>query len=118
MNTSYSPETDEELMTACGFPDNEGNLLHIDETLYYSRGVGFYIMLRKGQIQKDGEWNNVLMGDFNDHIEWEECTAHKRIITVFRPMTPQQTLIWILNSSLPIGSNAKEILMSACSIKF
>lgn len=105
-------------MTACGFADNEGNLLHIDETLYYSRGVGFYIMLRKEQIQKDGEWNNVLMGDFNDHIEWEECTARKRIITVFRPMTPQQTLIWILNSSLPIGSNAKEILMSACSTKF
>jgi len=117
VNSSYTPEYDEELMSICGCPDEKGNLMNIDQTLYHSATTGFYLKSSHGQIKKGGRWNTALLDYSHDNTKSEKSQASRRVITVFRPMTPEQSLSWIVDSWLPSDSTGKELLLTALTAR-
>lgn len=100
-------------MSICGCPDELGNLMDIDQTLYHSATMGFYLKSSHGQIKKGGRWNTALIDYSHDDIKFEKSHARRRVITVFRPMTPKQSLSWIVDSFLPGDFTGKELLLRA-----
>lgn len=115
MRGQYTPESDEEVLTICGTLNEEAGVLNIDQTLFYSASSGFYLMSRHGQVKKEERWITAQFDDLYDDIDGEDCTANRRIITVFRSMTQNEALLWILDSSMPIGTRAKKLLLSTYS---
>ena len=87
--------------------------MDIDQTLYHSATTGFYLKSSHGQIKKGGWWNTALLDYSHAATKSEKSQASRRVITVFRPMTPEQSLSWIVDSGLPGNSTGKELLLSA-----
>jgi len=117
VNFSYTPESDEELMSICGGQDEQGNLMDINQTLYHSVTTGFYLKSSHGQIKKGGRWNTIVVDPSKDDAKSENFTANRRVITVFRLMTPEQSVSWIVSSSLPVDSNCKDLLLKALTAR-
>ena len=91
--------------------------MDIDQTLYHSATTGFYLKSSHRQIKKRGRWNTPVLDHSHNDAKSENSTASRRVITVFRLMTPEQSLSWIVQSCLPSDSNCKDLLLKALTAR-
>jgi hypothetical protein len=101
MNTKkkpiYDPSCDEDILSIAGHPNEEGDLLDIDENLYLSRKAGFYLHRQIRQIRRGRTWETAGLYDCDGRHDPQNI----RILKVIRPMTPTQVIRYIIDAYMP-----------------
>jgi hypothetical protein len=92
-----------------GMADQNGTLLDIHETLYHSHQAGFYLKRQIRQIRRGRTWETASIGESEEQTGTEEI----RFLVVYRPMSPDQTIIYIVKTHMPEAEGIRCIALRA-----
>jgi hypothetical protein len=100
----YNTALDEEIMSLGGVPNGEGELLDIDETLFYSESEGFYIQRKIRQALRGRTWDTLEFGEYDYTTSSEEV----RFLKVYRQMTRTQVMRFVIEAYMPVTEGIRE----------
>ncbi len=93
----YDPSGDEQILCIGGCPSEEGVLMDIQETLYYSKTAGFYLQRQIRQIRKGRTWETAEL----DECEQGHDSGKTRLLKVLRPMKRDQVIRYVVDIYMP-----------------
>lgn len=88
---------DEVLLSIGGIPDQNGDLLDIQDTLYHSDEQGFYLQRKTTQINKGNDWKNALIEECGD----SDDTYEIRFVNERIALTRDQVIRYIIDIYMP-----------------
>lgn len=105
--TKYNTDLDEEIMSMGGVPEGEGEFLDIHETLFHSETEGFYLQRKIRQALRGRTWDTLELGEY----DYTTSTEEVRFITVYRPMSREQVMRFLIEAYMPVAEGIREELL-------
>jgi len=84
-----------ELISVGSHMDSSGRVWNIQETLFYSSHLSFYLQRKIQQVWKDGIWKTAELDQDDD------APRQRRILTVYRLLLLDDVLEWFAAQFLP-----------------
>lgn len=106
----YDPANDTRITTLFLDRDEEGNFLDVDSTIHYSEEHGYYLARKIIQVWDGRSWETA-----TDEAAEASLREHRRSLKTFRPLTPAQVILLIVENNVPEEEGARAMAIAALS---
>jgi hypothetical protein len=106
----YDPANDTHITTLFLDRDEEGNFLDVDSTIHYSEEHGYYLARKIIQVWDGRSWETA-----TDEAAEASLREHRRSLKTFRPLTPAQVILLIVENNVPEEEGARAMAIAALS---